>query len=235
MNRLVKFVNAKFEGVVPDFDASYTDETFDFPSWVAEVNGLLTEFIGDMDRARLRFGLEKAIAISAHGNLLLQFRLDNASLEAHPKRTQTVIGYALSLCSLLASLLSPFIPSTSDSIVKQLNTSLQLIPDTFNPEVLKPGHKIGKAAYLFSRIDEKKVAEWKEKYGGTSESRVKEEEAKRKKQEEKDKKKAKKAAKKAAEASEAGPSASNQAAPEPHTVATGESKELPVREKPAEK
>ncbi len=147
------------------------------------------------------------MAISAHGNLLLQYRLDNASLEAHPERTHAVIGLALNLCSLLASVFSPFMPSTSDSIVKQLNTTLQSIPDTFDREALKSGHKIGKAAYLFSRIDEKKITSGRTSTVGTSETKAAEEEAKRakrKKQEEKDRKKAKKAAKKAAEA---GPSA----------------------------
>ena len=245
VNRIIKFVNAKLDAAVPDFSSSYTDETFDFPQWVREVNDLLKEYIEEMDRVRLRHGLEKAMAISACGNNLLQYRLDNASLAAHPERTRTVVGYGLNLCSLLASILSPFMPSTSASIVKQLNTDLQFIPDTFDPYFLKPGHKIGKAAYLFSRIDEKKIAEWKDKFGGTSESKAAEAEAQRKKQEDKERKKARKAAKRAegaaaAEAAAAtGASSSAEGAKtgeeKPHTAATEDTKELPIREKPVEK
>jgi len=238
VNRVIKFVNAKFDGVIPEFTPSYTDDSFDFPNWVAEVNGLLKEYVQDMDRAHLRAGIEKAMAISAHGNLLLQYRLDNASLEADPKRTHAVIGFGLNLCSLLASVLSPFVPSTADSIVQQLNTSLQRIPDTFSPDFLKAGHKIGKAAYLFTRIDEKKVAEWKEKYGGTAESRAAEAAAKKKRLEDKERKKAKKAAKNAPTvATEAGPSADGHAtapAPDSQTAAAGGIQELPIRGKPAE-
>ncbi|CAK7245074.1 MAG: methionine--tRNA ligase mes1 [Sporothrix thermara] len=239
VNRIVKFVNAKFDGVVPEYAADYKSESFDFAAWVGDVQKLLDEYVTEMDAVHLRSGLEKATAISSQGNTLLQYRLDNASLEKEPERTKTVIGFALSLCALLASILSPFTPSTSDSIAQQLNVPLPLIPDTFDPAFIKPGHKIGKAAYLFSRIDDKKVAEWKEKFGGTSESRQAEIEAKKKKQADKDKKKAKKAAAKAAEAAAAASASADGAAPaakaDAATVATGESKELPVREKPAEK
>ncbi|OAA58946.1 Aminoacyl-tRNA synthetase, class I (M) [Niveomyces insectorum RCEF 264] len=238
INRIVKFVNAKFDGVVPEYSATFTHESFDFPGWINDVQKLLDEYIGEMDAVHIRSGLEKATAISSLGNNLLQYRLDNASLEKEPERTKVVIGYALSLCSLLAAVLSPFIPSTSDSIAKQLSTPLQLITDKFDPSAIKPGHKIGKAAYLFSRIDDKKVAEWKEKFGGTSETRAAEAAAKKKKQADKEKKKAKKAAAKASAATgEASSKPAEPAAPaaEATTAATEEAKELPVREKPVEK
>ncbi|KAG5949243.1 putative methionine--tRNA ligase, cytoplasmic protein rar1 [Claviceps pazoutovae] len=202
VNRIVKFVNAKCDSTVPDFSASYTDDTFDFPAWIARVNTLLAEYVDELEKVHIRAGVRKLMEISTEGNALLQYRLDNANLVEHPERTNTVIGLALNLCHLLASLASPYMPSTSESICKQLNTSLAHIPDVWTPEVLKSGHKIGKAAYLFTRIDDKKVTEWKAQFGGSAESRAAEEAAKKKKQEEKEKKKAKKA-KKAAEAAAA--------------------------------
>ena len=246
VNRLIKFVGSKFGSVVPEFKPDYTDDTFDFPGFISEVNELLKGYIADMDAIRIRAGLEKAIAISACGNNLLQYRLDNAALEARPQRTHAVIGLGLNLCSLLASLFSPFMPNTSNSIAKQLNIELQLIPDTFPLDLVKSDHKIGKAAYLFSRIDDKKVKEWKDNYGGTPESRAAEAEAKQKKAEQKERDKARRAARKAAKAAgEAGPSAGGEtgskgeskteAATETQTAATEEQKDLPVREKPEEK
>lgn len=226
VNRVVKFVNAKFDGVIPEFSPSFTDDSFDFPSWVAGINTLLSEYNAEMEAVHLRAGVKKMMEISSQGNLVLQYRLDNANLATHPERTKTVIGLALNLSLLLASLASPYMPATSQSIVRQLNSDLKFIPETWDPEVLKPGHKLGKAEYLFTRIDEKKIAEWKDKYGGTQASRAAEEAAKaakeKKKQEDKDKKKAKKAAKKATEAE--GDEA-------PKTAATQDIKQLPIREK----
>ena len=202
VNRIVKFVNAKCDGTIPDFSSTYTDDSFDFPAWIAKVNTLLWEYIDLMEHVHLRDGVRKIMEISSEGNNLLQYRLDNTNLTEHPERTHTVIGLALNLCGLLAALAAPYMPSTSDSICQQLNTQLGSIPDTWTPDALKGGHKINKAAYLFSRIEDKKLAEWKEQFGGSQESRAAEAAAKKKKQEEKEKKKAKKAAK-AAEAAKA--------------------------------
>jgi methionyl-tRNA synthetase len=88
-------------------------------------------------------------------------------------------------------------PSTAASIVEQLEAPLLSIPDKWSGDALKGGHKIGKVAYLFQKIDDKKEKEWKEKYGGTQASRLAEEEAKAKKAD-KEKGKERKGAKKAA-------------------------------------
>jgi len=143
---------------------------------------------------RIRAGLEKLMQISTCGNNLLQYRLDNANLVEHPERTHAVIGLALNLAYLLASITSPFMPSTAESIVTQLSAPLLSIPDKWNHAALEGGHKIGKAAYLFSRIDEKKGEEWRTRFGGTQASRLADEEEKAKKKADKERKKLKKEA-----------------------------------------
>ena len=234
VNRIVKFVNAKCDSTVPEFSATYTDDSFDFTAWIAGVNKLLAEYVDLMENVHIRAGVKKLMEISTEGNALLQYRLDNANLVENPERTKTVIGLALNLCHLLASLASPYMPSTSEGICKQLNTELASIPDKWDPETLKPGHKIGKAAYLFTRIDDKKVQEWKAAFGGSAETRAAEAAAKKKKQEEKDRKKAKKAAK-------AAEGASQKKAESAKTAAAGSdkkaepTKDLPIRSKPEEK
>jgi methionyl-tRNA synthetase len=198
VNRVIKFVNAKCDGVIPEFSAEYKDDSFDFPGWINDVNAQLKEFIDDMEAVRIRAGLEKLMQISTLGNNFLQYRLDNANLAEHPERTHTVIGLALNLCYLLASITSPFMPSTAESIVAQLNAPLLSIPDKWDHSALKSGHKIGKAAYLFTRIDEKKGEEWRSRFGGTQASRLAEEEAKAKKKADKERDKERKRLKKEA-------------------------------------
>ena len=69
------------------------------------------------------------------------------------------------------------------------------------PIYIKPGHKIGKAEYLFTMIDAKKADEWREYFGGNQAEREKkrkdEAEVAAKKAAQKEKAKAKKAAQKA--------------------------------------
>lgn len=204
VNRLIKFVNAKMDGVVPEFNATHTEESFDFPAWIAEIGAHLAQYVADMEAVRIRAALKKVMEISSCGNNLLQYRMDNTNLTNLPERTKTVVGLALNLVYLLASITSPFMPSTAASIVKQLNAPLISIPDKWNPTALPSGHKIGKAAYLFTKIPEEKEEEWRSKYGGTQASRLAEEEAKAKKAadkvRDKERKKAKKEAAKAEQA-----------------------------------
>ncbi|TAQ91439.1 hypothetical protein B7494_g193 [Chlorociboria aeruginascens] len=194
VNRLIKFTNAKLDGVIPKFSPDHEEESYDFPAFIAEINTLLAEYVADMEAVRLRAGLRKIMEISTRGNNILAGRLDNANLASNPTRTHTIIGLSLNLCYLLASISSPFMPSTSQSIVEQLNAPLLPIPDKWLPSALAGGHKIGKAAYLFTKIDDKKEEEWRIRYGGTQASRLAEEEAKAKKKADRDAKKAKKAA-----------------------------------------
>lgn len=181
VNRVVKFANAKLDSTVPEFTASYEDDTFDFPAWLKQVNTHLSEYVAGMDAVKIRDSLRKIMEISSCGNDLLQYRMDNANLVNNPARTHATVGFALNLAYLLASLCSPYMPSTADLIVKQLNIPLGPIPDKWSPDALKTGHKIGKAAYLFTRIAPEKEKEWKERFGGTQAARLEEEAAKAKK------------------------------------------------------
>ena len=198
VNRIVKFVNAKCAGTIPKFSPDHTEESYDFPAFIGDINALLAEYVADLEAVRLRAALKKILEISTKGNLFLQGRLDNANLAEHPERTNTVIGLALNLAYLLASLSSPYMPSTATSITEQLNAPLSNIPDKWAPGALASGHKIGKAAYLFTNIKPEKEFEWRKEFGGTQEARLKEEQEKVKKAADKARDKEKKKARKEA-------------------------------------
>jgi methionyl-tRNA synthetase len=89
-----------------------------------------------------------------------------------------------------------FRPATTDLILKQLNASFLIIPDTWEARSLPVTHTIGKAAYLFSLIKPEKEQEWREQFGGEEARKVKEEKARKAaaKKADKERKKAKKAA-----------------------------------------
>jgi len=222
VNRVIKFINAKLDGAVPEFSPDYKGDDFDAAAVIADINETLSSYVADMEAVKLRSGLKRVMELSAKGNLLLQGRVDNANLTNSPERTRTVLGIAINLVYLLASLSSPYMPSTGASIAEQVNAPLLTIPDSFNPQALSAGHKIGTAAYLFTRIDDKKEKEWREKYGGTQASRLAEEEAKAKKAADKARDKERKAARKA------------QKAEEEAKGKTGETTDLPLRGKVAE-
>jgi methionyl-tRNA synthetase len=205
VNRVIKFVNSKiYDSVVPDY-TKCTDEYFD--EHKKEVNAALAVYIEELEAVKLKAGLATAMRVSALGNKLLQDnKLDNKLATEQPDKCAAVVGAALNHIHLLASLIQPYMPGTTDLILSQLNKPLLVIPDTWNPTSIEPGHKIGKAAYLFSNIKSEKETEWREMFGGDEARKAKEEKAAKAaaKKAEKERKKAKKAAGKGVEAAEKG-------------------------------
>lgn len=122
-----------------------------------------------MDATKLRNGLFVAMSLSARGNQYLQDSgLDNTLLAENPERCGEVCLNAINLIYALTATFHPFMPSTSEDILKQLNAPARRLPSKLSIDIL-PGHKLGKAAHLFQRIDNtdgKAELKWKRQFGG---------------------------------------------------------------------
>ncbi|KAJ9662770.1 methionine--tRNA ligase mes1 [Neophaeococcomyces mojaviensis] len=208
VNRIIKLINSPkaYASVIPDFDANNLPESI--TPHLAEITDVLNQYLADMDAVRLRSGLTAAMKLSSAGNGLIQaYKLDNALIASDPTLACAVVGTVINLIYLCSAIFEPFLPATCASIREQLALpSLQIpseedIANGWKPTYIKPGHKINKAAYLFTRIDEKKADEWRDMFGGNQAEREKkkkeEAEAAAKKAAQKEKAKAKKQAKKA--------------------------------------
>ncbi|KAK4054145.1 methionine--tRNA ligase mes1 [Microbotryomycetes sp. JL201] len=175
VNRMIKFVNAKFDSVLPDpksgsFD--YTSEAYPFAkedeSFVADIDALVKSYNDAMSHQKLRLGLLTAMQVSARGNLFIsENHLDNTLLATQPERCAEVVLLSINLIYLVSSLIHPFMPSTSDSIIEQLDAEPRSIPDSFSIDLF-PGHVLGTAKHLFTRIDPANVATWRAQFGGVA-------------------------------------------------------------------
>jgi methionyl-tRNA synthetase len=207
VNRLIKFTNAKFNSRVPDYRAvldrtaiqqetqtpsaeTIKPDPATFMAFINEISALLTAYIADLEAVNLRSSLGKAMALAARGNLFLQQnRLDNALLASDPLHAAGVVGLGLNLVYLLSSCIAPFMPAAASSMLRQLGSVAQLtLPDakgdragwSADRDFLPVGHHIGDAAYLFTKIDEKKENEWRDMFGGLHAKKLKQEEAAKK-------------------------------------------------------
>ncbi|CAG8118211.1 unnamed protein product [Penicillium olsonii] len=178
VNRVIKLVTASYGSVIPEFSVPES-----FNPFLEEVTGHLRQYNEEMEGAHLRAGVTTAMRIAEAGNGLIQAnRLDNKLIAEEPERAAAVVGTVLNLIHLLSAVFTPYMPASSKSILEQLNAPLLYIPhgdelkDGWKPTSLKAGHKIGKAAYLFTRIDPKKADEWRELFGGSQADRKKKEE-----------------------------------------------------------
>jgi len=167
-----------------------------------DVNSILAQYVGAMEAVKIRAGLQHMMSLSARGNLfLVESHFDNTLFTENRARCDEVMIVSLNLIWLLSALIHPFMPETSDAILKQLDAPPRANPTDckFSLDLL-PGHKIGKAAHLFKQIDPKQEEVWRVQFGGAADAKkaAAEEEPKMSK---KQAMKAAKAAKKQAEAS----------------------------------
>ncbi|WWC88548.1 methionine-tRNA ligase [Kwoniella dendrophila CBS 6074] len=182
VNRVVKFVNAKYESVVPGPEGFEGGEIVPESSpstpaaqldadFINHTNTRLSEFRASMDDTRLRNGLATAMSLSARGNQYLQDNtLDNSLLANQPERCAQVLLNAINLIYLLSVTFHPFMPSTSEGILRQLNAPARSLPTKFSIDIL-PGHKLGKAEYLFKKIENLNGSQekaWQKQFGGDS-------------------------------------------------------------------
>lgn len=163
VNRLIKFVDAKYNGVVPKYD---TKNLPGYEGLKTDVNTILANYISELELAHERRGLELAMSLSARGNQFLQEnKLDNSLFSEFPDRADAVVGVGLNLIYAVSSIIGPYMPDIAEKIYKMLNAPALKIDDKFNLAILG-GHNINKPEYLFQRIDEKQIEQWRLKYGG---------------------------------------------------------------------
>ncbi|SCU79592.1 LADA_0B01772g1_1 [Lachancea dasiensis] len=163
VNRLIKFINARYNGVIPDFD---TKALNDFSTLKEDLESVLKNYSTEMEQSHERRGLELAMALSARGNLFLQEnKLDNTLFAEFPAKSDAVVGVGINIVYAVASVIYPFMPETSEGIYRMLNAPPLRIDETFHLAI-GGGHNINKAEYLFKRIDEKNIDKWRGKYGG---------------------------------------------------------------------
>lgn len=204
VNRILKFVdNVKtYGGAVPSPPALEMDSplTSSLSAHISEANEILLRYRGEMDAVHLKQGLIIARDLSSLGNKLLQDnKLDNNLFTSERQRCDAVVHLAVNHVHLLASVIAPYLPATTKSILNQLQANLLIIPDAWKADSITGGHKIGKPAHLFKNIKPEMEEAWREQFGGDALKKQKEAEAAKRaaRKAEKDRKKA---AKKAATA-----------------------------------
>ncbi|KDQ18370.1 hypothetical protein BOTBODRAFT_185017 [Botryobasidium botryosum FD-172 SS1] len=91
VNRVLKFIPAKYDGVVPDInnvsDPVSTENNGDEhdPTFASEIDDLLKDYINAMESVKLRLSIQTVMAISARGNVYLQRSgLGNALFSGSP-------------------------------------------------------------------------------------------------------------------------------------------------------
>lgn len=158
---------SKFKGVIPESseEPGPTEEDDLDSLFVSNINTLLKEYIDSMEAVKLRHSLGVVMSISARGNEYLQRTKFFDLFKTDPGRCARITSRALNLIWVLSALVHPFMPSTTTSILKQLNAPARTVPTELWNDLLA-GHTLGEPEYLFKKIDEKSADVWRSRFGG---------------------------------------------------------------------
>ncbi len=173
VNRVLVLTHKYYEGTLPKFERLITfkasDDANEEASLADELEGLsekVQEYCACIERYDFRGALRVMMEVSSLGNQLLQFNEPWKLVKTDPHIVDAVMSTAIQYVAVLSVLTRPFMPHASSRLRKMLNISdiedngelHHLVNDLNNfQRLLHPGHQIGEAAHLFSRIPDEVI------------------------------------------------------------------------------
>ena len=166
VNRILKFCEARFEGVVPEGGAPGPLEE----ALYADVGAKLADLTDQFEAIEMRKSAQALRALWVLGNEYLQAAAPWTAIKTDPERAAVIVRTALNLVALYARISAPVIPFAAEAIGAAVN---EPFPPTWpsangNAELerLAPGAKITVPDVLFRKIEDADVAAWTERFGG---------------------------------------------------------------------
>ena len=157
VNRVLVLTDKYFDNQVPE-----AKECKDLKTFTTDQKNKITDAL---ENFRFREGLSELINISRHGNQTLSEKEPWKMIKESKERTGVVLYDCLQIIANLAILCEPFLPFTSKKIFDMLNLDPASLSweDAGRQDLLKPGHKLGKASLLYQKIEDEQIEKQVEK------------------------------------------------------------------------
>ena len=166
VNRIVKFAESRFGGVVPDGGAPGPREE----TLYAEVSEKLADLTAQMEAIEIRKSAQAVRALWVLGNEYLTEAAPWTAIKTDRDRAAVIVRTGLNLAGLFARIAHPFIPEASAKAAAAVGepwagpwpgvdagVELSRIP---------AGRQVAAPEVLFRKIEDAQVAEWAERFGG---------------------------------------------------------------------
>ena len=153
INRTVVLAHKYFEGNVPE-PTVWNDED----KAVIEELRLFPEKIGkSIENYRFREGLNEMMNLARLGNKYLTDQEPWKKFKTDIERTKTILNLSLQICANLSILCEPFLPFTSKKLCRILNMEPQTWKQAGDCNLLKTGHHLNEAEFLFEKIEDEAI------------------------------------------------------------------------------
>jgi methionyl-tRNA synthetase len=150
VNRTMILTQKYFESKVPERgELNETDRTA-----LEEIRLFPGRIGGSLEQFRFREALTEMMNLARLGNKYLTESEPWKLYKADPERVKTILNISLEICANLAILCEPFLPFTAERLSRMMNLPQRKWLFGGNPELLEPGHLLGKPEYLFEKIED---------------------------------------------------------------------------------
>jgi methionyl-tRNA synthetase len=166
VNRILKFTESKFDGVVPEGGQIGPLEE----KLHADVAARLADLSEQMDAIEIRKSAQALRALWVVGNEYLQEAAPWTAIKTDRDRAAVIVRTALNLAALYARISAPFIPFAAEKIGEAFAQAWPPAWPTADVAAelssVKPGQAVRAPEVLFKKIDDDMIAEWAARFGG---------------------------------------------------------------------
>jgi methionyl-tRNA synthetase len=166
VNRILKFCESRFDGVVPDGGAPGELEA----RLYTDLTDKLAELTGYLEATEMRKAAQAVRQLWVLGNQYLTEAAPWTAIKTDPDRAAMVVRTGLNLVALFAKVSEPFIPFAAEKIALAIGEDYPARwPDAQGAallRILEPGRKVAAPEVLFRKVEDGQIAEWSERFGG---------------------------------------------------------------------
>lgn len=158
VNRTLAFVKANFESEIPDAQLNDNDKSF-----IVNIKSISKEALKLLEKVKLKESLRMIMHVSKLSNAYLQENEPWKTIKTDKPRAGTVMNVCCQMVYALSSLIEPFLPFTSEEILKQVNGAKMPL-EKLRFDSLAKGHKIGIPMPLFRKLEDDEINKLREQH-----------------------------------------------------------------------
>ncbi|MCD4744837.1 MAG: methionine--tRNA ligase [Bacteroidales bacterium] len=150
VNRTMVLTHKFFNGVVPEIgeltelDKIVLNEIKTFPEKISI----------SIEKYRFREALNEMMNLARLGNKYLTDTEPWKKIKTDEQKVKTILNISLQICANLSITAKPFLPFTTDKLIKILNISTLKWKDAGRTDILSAGHNLSKPSLLFEKIED---------------------------------------------------------------------------------
>jgi methionyl-tRNA synthetase len=154
VNRVMVLTEKYFENKVPE-KSKITKQDNEALKAIAEFPSRISESI---EQYRFREALAEMMNLARLGNKYLADSEPWKIFNVDPERVKTILNISLQICANLTIVMEPFLPFTAEKLLQMLNIKKLTWELSGKFDLLEPGHQLGKAEFLFEKIEDDVIA-----------------------------------------------------------------------------